>query len=132
MNAEAARPRSIAVGRARAAQQDAAWVRWSLILLVLAVVGVLVVIPVVNIFATALSDGIGAYFRNPFADPDTRHSILLTLTVAPIALACNVLFGVAAAWAIARFGFPGRSLLIALIDLPFSVSPVVAGRSCPG
>ena len=64
---------------------------------------------------------------NLVGDPDTRHAILLTLTVAPIAVVANVVFGVAAAWAIARFRFPGRTLLTTLIDLPFSVSPVVAG-----
>ena len=56
-----------------------------------------------------------------------RHAILLTLTVVPGALAANILFGLAAAWAIARFDFPGRTLLTSMIDLPFSVSPVVAG-----
>ncbi len=115
------------VRRVRRAQQDAAWVRWGLISFALLVVGVLIGIPLVNIFAQALGDGVGAYWANLFVDPDTRHSIFLTLTVAPIALAANLVFGVAAAWTIARFRFPGRSLLTALIDLPFSVSPVVAG-----
>ena len=129
MNTEAIleKPQAIAGARIRQAQQDPAWVCWGLTLAVLAVVGVLVVIPVVNIFAEALSEGAGVYWKNLFADPDTRQSIILTLTVAPIALAANLLFGLAAAWAIARFDFPGRTLLTALIDLPFSVSPVVAG-----
>jgi sulfate transport system permease protein len=118
---------AIAVRRVRKAQEDAAWVRFSLIALVMLVVGFLIVVPLVNIFAQALSEGFGVYWRNLFGDPDTRHSILLTATVVPIALAANIVFGVAAAWAIARFQFPGRSLLTALIDLPFSVSPVVAG-----
>lgn len=109
------------------AQQDPAWVRWSLTLLAVSVVGVLVVIPVVNIFVQALSEGIEVYWNNLFSDPDTRHSMLLTLTVVPLALVANIVFGVAAAWSIARFKFPGRTLLIALIDLPFAVSPVVAG-----
>jgi sulfate/thiosulfate transport system permease protein len=108
-------------------QEDPAWVRWSLTLAAVAAVGVLIVIPVVNVFAEALAGGVGVYWKNLIADPDTRHSILLTLTVVPLALGANVLFGVAAAWAIARFKFPGRTLLTALIDLPFSVSPVVAG-----
>jgi sulfate transport system permease protein len=102
-------------------------VRWSLVSIVLLLVGFLVVIPVANIFVQALGEGVGVYWRNLFADPDTRHSIVLTLTVVPIALAANVAFGIAAAWAVARFDFPGRGLLTALIDLPFSVSPVVAG-----
>jgi sulfate transport system permease protein len=111
----------------RRAQQDPAWVRWSLTFAALGIVGVLVVIPVVNVFSEAFAAGLGTYFRNLFADPDTRHAMLLTLTVVPIALVANVVFGVAAAWAITRFSFPGRTLLTALIDLPFSVSPVVAG-----
>src|SRR5258708_7465822 len=108
---------------------DPWWLRWPLILLAVAVVGVLVVIPVVHVFWQALANGPGAYWRGLFADADTRHAILLTLTVAPVAVVANVLFGVAAAWAIARFRFPARSWLVALIDLPFAVSPVVAGLS---
>jgi sulfate transport system permease protein len=129
MNAEVAPATSQAIPRRRirTAQQDPAWVRFGLVSLVLVVVGVLVVIPVVNIFVEALSEGVGVYWRNLFADPDTRHSILLTATVVPIALAANIVFGIAAAWAVTRFDFPGRTLLTALIDLPFSVSPVVAG-----
>jgi sulfate transport system permease protein len=74
-----------------------------------------------------MARGGGTYIQNLIADPDTRHSILLTLTVAPVAVVLNVIFGVAAAWAIARYQFPGRTILTTLIDLPFSVSPVVAG-----
>jgi sulfate transport system permease protein len=115
------------VTRIRYAQRDPAWVRWTLTLAAAAVVGVLIVVPVVHVFAGALADGVAAYWKNLSADPDTRHSILLTLTVVPLALLANIVFGVAAAWAIARFRFPGRTVLTALIDLPFSVSPVVAG-----
>jgi sulfate transport system permease protein len=117
----------VSAQRVRAAQIDAAWVRWTLTGLVLLTVGVLIVIPLVNIFAYAFSDGLGAYWRNLFLDADTRHSMILTLTVVPIALAANIVFGIAAAWALSRFDFPGRTLLLALIDLPFAVSPVVAG-----
>jgi sulfate transport system permease protein len=128
MSVEAAeKPGAVVVAGMRRAQQDPTWVRWSLTGLAVVVVGVLVVIPVINVFAQALSEGLGAYWKNLVADPDTRHSIILTLTVAPIALAANLIFGVTAAWAIARFSFPGRTLLTALIDLPFAVSPVVAG-----
>jgi sulfate transport system permease protein len=122
-----AAPRPVAPSRVRTAQQDPAWVRWSLTALVLLTVGVLIVIPVVNIFAQALSVGVDGYWKNLFADPDTLHSIYLTLIVAPTALVLNVVFGVAAAWAVSRFDFPGKRLLVPLIDLPFSVSPVVAG-----
>jgi sulfate/thiosulfate transport system permease protein len=109
------------------AYQDPMWVRVGLILAAVAVVGVLVIVPVVNVFFQALSEGLATYWKNLFEDPDTRHSILLTLTVAPTALVLNVVFGIAAAWAIAHYDFPGRTLLVSLIDLPFSVSPVVAG-----
>src|SRR5262245_8135849 len=111
----------------RVGQQDPAWVRWTLTLLVVGLLTVLVLIPVVNVFWQALADGFGAYWRNLVADRETRHAIVLTLAVAPVAVALNVLFGLAAAWAIARFRFPGRTLLLTLIDLPFAVSPVVAG-----
>lgn len=111
----------------RRAQEDPTWVRLSLTALALLIVTVLIVVPVVNVFVEAFAAGAGAYFRNLFLDPDTRHAILLTLTVVPIALVANTIFGITAAWAISRFEFRGRAILTALIDLPFSVSPVVAG-----
>ena len=113
--------------RAPRPRQDPAWIRWALISAMLVVVGVLIVVPVVHVFAQALVNGVGVYWNNLFNDPDTLHSIVLTLTVAPAALVVNLIFGVAAAWAIARFSFPGRTVLTTLVDLPFSVSPVVAG-----
>jgi sulfate transport system permease protein len=122
-----AKTRARPSGPARRARADPAWVRYGLITLTLLVVGVLVVIPILNVFAGALSEGLGTYVRNLLDDPDTRSAILLTLTVVPIALVANVIFGLAAAWTVTRFTFPGRTLLVALIDLPFSVSPVVAG-----
>jgi sulfate transport system permease protein len=108
-------------------ERESPVVRWCLTLTAVAVVGILIVLPLVNVFYQAFAGGVGEYLRNLFADPDTRHSILLTLIVAPTAVFCNLLFGLAAAWAIARFRFPGRTLLVTLIDVPFSVSPVVAG-----
>jgi sulfate transport system permease protein len=111
----------------RTALQDPWLVRWGLILAAVGVVGVLVIVPVINVFYEALARGAGTYIQNLISDPDTRHAILLTLTVAPVAVVLNVVFGVAAAWAIARYQFPGRTILTTLIDLPFSVSPVVAG-----
>ena len=129
LNAPRSSKRSAAGGAPvmKRAQQDPVWVRWSLTGLAITVVCLLIVIPVINVFVEALTEGAGTYWKNLFADPDTRHSILLTLTVVPIVLVANLVFGVTAAWAITRFNFPGRSLLTALIDLPFSVSPVVAG-----
>ena len=115
------------VNRRTARRTDPLWVRVTLTSLALLVLTVLVVIPVVSVFAEALADGVGAYWSNLTGDADTRHSVLLTLTVAPLAVLSNLVFGVAAAWAITRFKFPGRTLLVTLIDVPFSVSPVVAG-----
>jgi sulfate transport system permease protein len=111
----------------RRKREDHWLVRGGLTLITLAIIGLLIIIPVVSVFAQALSKGVSTYWHNLIGDGDTRHSILLTITVAPVAVAMNLVFGVAAAWCIARFRFPGRTLLITLIDLPFSVSPVVAG-----
>jgi len=111
----------------RRAEQDPAYVRYTLVGLTLGIVGLLVVIPLVSVFVQATARGLGVYWNNLVADADTRHAIFLTLVVAPVAVALNVVFGVAAAWALARFRFPGRAILVTLIDLPFSVSPVVAG-----
>jgi sulfate transport system permease protein len=90
-------------------------------------VAVLIVVPLVAVFAEAFSGGPVAWWQALAHDPDTRHAIWLSLTVAPIAVAINTVFGIAAAWLVARFRFPGRSLLISFFDVPFSVSPVVAG-----
>jgi sulfate transport system permease protein len=110
-----------------ASRGDPWYVRWALVGLTLATVGVLIVVPLASVFYHALGKGVGAYFENLFGNPETRHAVFLTLTVAPVAVALNLVFGVAAAWTIARFRFPGRAVLTTLIDLPFSVSPVVAG-----
>ncbi len=111
----------------RRGQRDPLWVRWTLIGSAIAILCVLVIVPVVNVFAQALADGPGVYWDTLVNDEDTVHAILLTLTIAPTAVACNTLFGIAAAWLISRYQFHGRTLLVTLIDLPFSVSPVVAG-----
>jgi sulfate/thiosulfate transport system permease protein len=121
--AELATPRRVA----RRAHEDPLWVQWTLILTALSIMTGLVVVPLVNVFVEAFAAGVGTYWENLVGDPDTRHSILLTLMVAPTAVVLNLIFGLAAAWAIARFKFPGRAFLTALIDLPFTVSPVVVG-----
>src|SRR5581483_2115416 len=90
-------PRAFTTGPGRRAQHDPWFIRWPLILLAVAVLGLLIVVPVVNVFAQALAGGPQAYWQNLVADPDTRHSILLTLTVAPAAVVANIIFGVAAA-----------------------------------
>src|SRR5438045_9654856 len=105
----------------RRPRQDHWLVRGGLTAATLAIVGVLIVVPLVSVFAQALSDGIGVYWDSLIGNADTRHSILLTITVAPVAVALNLVFGVAAAWCIARFRFPGRTLLTTVIDLPFRV-----------
>jgi sulfate/thiosulfate transport system permease protein len=100
--------------------------RMLLIAVAIAFLGLFLVMPLAVVFAEALKKGFAAY-RESFADPDVRAAIGLTLTVAAIAVPLNLVFGIAASWAIAKFEFRGKSLLITLIDLPFSVSPVVAG-----
>ena len=101
-------------------------VRRLLIAIAVAFLALFLVLPLVNVFYEALRLGFGTYF-NAVADADTRSSIVLTLIVAAVSVPLNLVFGVIAAWAVAKFDFKGRSLLITLIDLPFSVSPVVAG-----
>lgn len=103
------------------------WVRVLLISsAVLFLVG-MILVPLVYVFVQALWVGLPAYFNNLFGDPDTRHAIWMTLTVAPTAVVLNTVFGVAAAWTITRFEFPGKTLLVTLLDIPFAVSPVVVG-----
>src|ERR1700709_1179451 len=87
---------------------------------------VFVVLPLVVVFAQAFSKGIGAYF-SALTDPEALSAIRLTLIVAAISVSLNLVFGVIAAWAITKFEFPGKPFLISLIDLPFSVSPVISG-----
>ena len=97
-----------------------------LILLAVAFVSLLLIAPLVAVLAQALAKGL-AVFLDTFADEDTRSAIRLTLITAAIVVPLNTVFGICAAWAIAKFEFKGKSLLITLIDLPFAVSPVVAG-----
>ncbi len=108
------------------ALREPAWVRRTLIALALGFLGVFLVAPLVAVFATALRDGFGAYVR-ALVDAEARSAVRLTLLVAAIAVPLNVGFGIAAAWAITRFQFPGKRALVTVIDLPFAVSPVIAG-----
>ena len=101
-------------------------VRWLLIAVALTFLGLFLVLPLLTVFAQALAKGWGAYLA-AFAEPDAQSAIRLTLLVAAIAVPFNLVFGVAASWAIAKFEFRGKNLLVTLIDLPFSVSPVVSG-----
>jgi len=109
-----------------AAVQEPAWVRGVLTGTAIAFVGLFVLVPVAAVFQEALRAGIAAYGR-ALVDPAALAAARLTLATAAIAVPLNVGFGIAAAWAIARFRFPGRSILTTLIDLPLAVSPVIAG-----
>ncbi len=102
------------------------WLQWILIAVAMGYLFFLVFLPLLAVFAGALEKGFGVYFH-AFADPDTLFSIRLTLFIALVSVPLNLTFGVAASWAVAKFDFPGKSLLLTLIDLPFAVSPVVAG-----
>src|SRR5438132_646157 len=100
-------------------------VRWLLVSAAGLLLGLFVAVPLGAVFATALSGGVGRYL-SAILHPDARSAIGLTLLTAAIVVPVNALFGIAAAWAIANFRFRGKRLLITLIDLPFSVSPVIA------
>jgi len=112
--------------RATSAITDPPWVRVLLIGVALAFLGLFLVLPLVTVFAQAFSKGIGVYV-DAITDPMALAAMRLTLLVAAVSVPINAVFGIAAAWAIAKFEFRGKSLLIALIDLPFAVSPVVSG-----
>jgi sulfate/thiosulfate transport system permease protein len=113
-------------GASAHATSEPALVRWILIAIAVSFLGVFLFFPLIVVFATGLQKGFSVYLQ-AFQDPDTLSAIRLTLLTAAIAVPLNLVFGVAAAWVIGKFDFVGKSLLITLIDLPFSVSPVVAG-----
>jgi sulfate/thiosulfate transport system permease protein len=102
------------------------WIRIPLILLALLFLGIFLFVPLAAVFVEAFRKGIAVYLAS-LVEPDARSAIKLTLLVAAIAVPLNAVFGVAAAWAITKFEFKGKSLLLSLIDLPFAVSPVVSG-----
>lgn len=106
--------------------RDPAIMRWMLIFLALIFVGLVLLLPLVLVFLEALRHGIQTYF-SAISEDDARDAILLTLQVAAISVPLNVIFGLASAWAIAKFEFRGKSFLLTLVDLPFSVSPVISG-----
>jgi sulfate/thiosulfate transport system permease protein len=113
-------------GAVRSATSEAPLVRFGLITLTLALLALFLLLPLAVIFAEAFSRGVGPMLRT-FEDPDAQAAIRLTLLVAAISVPLNTVCGVAAAWCIARFRFPGRGLLMTFIELPFSVSPVISG-----
>ena len=120
---------SITAGRfaaPRAATGEASWVKWLLITIVLLFFAAFLLLPLAIIFTQAFSKGLQGYLH-AFKDPATFSAIKLTLLVVAVAVPLNTIFGLAAAWSIARFNFRGRELLTSLIDLPLWVSPVVGG-----
>ena len=112
--------------RARVATGESRLVRWALISVALLFLVLFLFMPLAIVFTSALAKGVSACFA-AFREPDALSAVELTLLAAGIAVPMNLVFGVAAAWSIAKFDFVGKSLLITLIDLPFSVSPVVSG-----
>jgi len=108
------------------ATTESAWVRWLLTALALGFIALFLVLPLAAVFVEALRQGWDAYVAG-LRDPDTFSAIQLTVLTALIAVPLNLVFGVAAAWCIAKFQFRGKAVLVTLIDLPFSISPVVAG-----
>jgi sulfate transport system permease protein len=113
-------------GRRRSVTTERVAIRVVLTVVAVAFLSLFLLLPLAAVFVEALRKGFSTYLAS-FQDPDALAAIWLTLTVAAIAVPLNLVFGIAAAWAIAKFDFPGKSLLITLIDLPFSVSPVVSG-----
>jgi len=100
--------------------------RWSAIVAAVVFLALFLLLPLVTIFVEAFRRGAEAYFES-FSDPDLRSAVRLTLLVAALSVPFSVIVGLAAAWLVTRFDIPGRNVLISLIDLPFSVSPVIAG-----
>ncbi|MHA7601069.1 sulfate ABC transporter permease subunit CysW [Alicycliphilus sp. T452] len=112
--------------RARAGTTEAPWVRWLLTGIALAFLLLFLVLPLAAVFTEALRKGVDAYLAG-LSEPDAWSAIRLTLLTAAIAVPLNLVFGVAGAWCIAKYEFRGKAFLTTLIDLPFSISPVVAG-----
>ncbi|MCX7176402.1 MAG: sulfate ABC transporter permease subunit CysW [Proteobacteria bacterium] len=118
---------AIALSTARSAStEEPPWVRWCLIFLALSFLTLFLFVPLATVFHQALKKGVAVYL-NAIAEADALSAIRLTLIAAAISVPANLVFGVAAAWAIAKFEFRGKSLLLTLIDLPFAVSPVISG-----
>jgi sulfate transport system permease protein len=116
----------VSAAASRRANAEPRWVRWTLLSLGLGFLFFFLALPLIAVFVEAFAAGVPAYIE-ALKDPEARSAIGLTLLVALVVLPFNVVFGVAAAWSIAKFEFRGKALLITLIDLPFAVSPVVAG-----
>jgi sulfate transport system permease protein len=107
-------------------RSEALWVRWILTGIALCFLGLFLIVPLLAVFTEALKQGIQMYFAS-IVEPDALSAIKLTLLTAAVAVPLNLVFGVAAAWSIAKFNFWGKNILLTLIDLPFAVSPVISG-----
>jgi sulfate transport system permease protein len=114
------------IRRAKAGTTEAPWVKWTLIGVAMVFLLLFLVLPLAAVFTEALRKGVDAYLAG-LKEPDAWSAIKLTLLTAVIAVPLNLVFGVAAAWCIAKYEFKGKAFLTTLIDLPFSISPVVAG-----
>jgi sulfate transport system permease protein len=112
--------------RVSEATTEPAWVRRVLIAIALGFLALFLFVPLVAVFVEALKKGLDVYLA-AIREPDALSAIRLTLVAAAISVPLNLAFGIAAAWAIAKFDFRGKNLLLTFIDLPFSVSPVIAG-----
>ena len=106
--------------------EDPLWLKVLLGVVALGFIGILLFLPLVLVFKEALAQGLGPFFA-AISEADTLASVRLSLIAAAIAVPLNTVFGIAAAWCVAKFDFPGKTFLVTLIDLPFSVSPVVSG-----
>jgi sulfate transport system permease protein len=115
-----------AINEPVAARRDPPALRWTLIVVCFGFLGLFLLVPLASVFISALAKGAPAYLR-ALSEPEAISAIRLTLLTAGISLPLNLMFGLAAAWAITRFDFAGKQLLITLIDVPFSVSPVISG-----
>src|SRR5215211_4416871 len=120
------RPATTAPRAVTRATGESRVVRWTLIAVALVFLAFTLLLPLALVFQQALSKGLAAYWA-AVSEPDALSAARLTLLIAGIAVPLNLVFGVAAAWCIAKFTFPGRNLLVTLIDLPFAVSPVISG-----
>jgi len=112
--------------RVQGATTEVPWIRYSLIIISLVFLALFLIMPLIIVFVEAFRKGAGVYFA-AITEPAAAHAIKLTLIAAGIAVPLNVIFGLAASWAIAKFQFRGKQLAITLIDVPFAVSPVIAG-----
>ena len=114
-------------GKSHTAAKDPAWLKYLLISISVLFVGLFLVLPLAVVFLEAFRKGLGVYLQT-FQTRDSWQAIKLTLIATGISLPLNLVFGLAASWAIAKFDFKGKSLLITLIDLPFAVSPITTSR----